>query len=548
MDPNTVTSYRELLDLYQRRYDAAVASGEVSPFVYPYETLGSLLLILFIFIPQRRYPFIRYFKIPIFLCILAFEVDTIRRCRSMSVAIGYGIGLLAAWGVEWSSVLLLFTDPQDEFQRMERPNWHVKSAPQGTDRPARGVGSSTSAVEHSNGILRRREGKADRNGSVPGDDRKGEVDPSKGDTFYWQSFPVDSLRQRMRWTVDLISNFRGIGWNYQIHGLPGAPKDVQEQLDGTSKDALTEGRQIARGSTGNYRYLDRRTLLRRKGLTLAIGYITLDVCKVVMMRDRYFWGILDAAPPEYYPRLLHESPALLKYFRLIISLVGVYAALQSIFVLAPLFFVGIVGTKRIGARAEPWMYPDMYGEFKTVLDKGLAGWWGGWWHQIFRYAFAAPSKWILERFGMNPKSLPAKTLQLFIAFTMSGLLHACGSYTQLPRTRPSGPFLFFFLQAVGITAQSLITGYLKRLRVTESLPRSVRRAGNLIYVFSWLFLTSPLLVNDFARGGIWLFEPIPVSPLRGLGFGLKGEGWWCWKGPWVQWHRGQHWWDSGIAI
>jgi hypothetical protein len=54
--------------------------------------------------------------------------------------------------------------------------------------------------------------------------------------------------------------------------------------------------------------------------------------------------------------------------------------------------------------------------------------------------------------------------------------------------------------------------------------------------------------DDFARGGVWLFEPIPVSPLRGLGFGQEGDRWWCWGHIGVGWYTGKHWWESGIAF
>ena len=83
--------------------------------------------------------------------------------------------------------------------------------------------------------------------------------------------------------------------------------------------------------------------------------------------------------------------------------------------------------------------------------------------------------------------------------------------------------------------------------VMQRIPKVVRRAANLGIVTVWLYFTSPLLVDDFARGGIWLFEPVPISLWRGLGFGPEGEGWWCWYGGLLKWRSGGAWWDSGIA-
>lgn len=55
----------------------------------------------------------------------------------------------------------------------------------------------------------------------------------------------------------------------------------------------------------------------------------------------------------------------------------------------------------------------------------------------------------------------------------------------------------------------------------------VGRLVRLVYVHVWFYHTAPLLMDDFARGGLWLYEPAPISPLRALGLGVRGDGWWC---------------------
>ena len=97
-----------------------------------------------------------------------------------------------------------------------------------------------------------------------------------------------------------------------------------------------------------------------------------------MHRDTYFLGYINAAAPSYLPTAIRDSHILTKSYRLLLSLSAVYTALWAIFKLGPVFFCGILGPKWIGVRGEPWMNPlDMYGSFGLVLDKGLAGWWGG---------------------------------------------------------------------------------------------------------------------------------------------------------------------------
>lgn len=192
---------------------------------------------------------------------------------------------------------------------------------------------------------------------------------------------------------------------------------------------------------------------------------------------------------------------------------------------------------------------DMFGSYRAVFDKGLAGWWGGWWHQTFRFAFEAPTMRLLEATGIEKRSTLGRAFGLFIAFFLSGCLHACGSYTQQGDTRPIlGPMRFFLLQACGIIAQTLATQGLKRIGVIDRCPKLICQLGNFVLVHVWLYYTAPLLVDDFAKGGVWLFEPIPLSPLRGLGFGAPDDRFFAWWNGLFWWRSGKHWWDTGIAL
>ena len=136
-------------------------------------------------------------------------------------------------------------------------------------------------------------------------------------------------------------------------------------------------------------------------------------------------------------------------------------------------------------------------------------------------------------------------LRVLVAFACSGALHACASYATLGDTRPiSGAFMFFMLQPVGIIAQKAFSGWMKSTGLREKMPLWLRYAGNMAVVVGWCFLTGPNIADDFAATGIWLYEPLPISPLRGL----RGEGWWCWGGGWVRWHSAERWWQSGLAF
>lgn len=260
-------------------------------------------------------------------------------------------------------------------------------------------------------------------------------------------------------------------------------------------------------------------------------------------------GYVDAPAPAWLPVAVRSSLFLTKTWRLLISLWAIYTALCTVFRLGPAFFCGILGSEWAGLRGEAWMNPyDMYGAYSNILDKGLAGWWGGWWHQIFRFGFEAPATGLLAVIGVDKRKTTGKVISLLMAFFLSGCLHASGSYTQLGDTRPLlGPMRFFLLQAFGIMLQIIGVEVLKRTGVVGRCPKVVRRFANFVLVHVWLFYTAPLLVDDFARGGIWLFEPVAISPLRGLGFGQPDDGWWCWEHQRIWWRSGKHWWDTGIV-
>ncbi|MCJ1485228.1 hypothetical protein MMC06_005402 [Schaereria dolodes] len=511
----SLANYRELVRLYEARHGAVIASGEV----------------------------VHYARYPVFALVIYFSVSAIRECRS-SAAIGYGIGLLNAWSILWSSALVIFHDARKDFKRVEKievvhldireEKFALSSSP-----------TSKWRATESNGDKQSLRNRGDKKSS-PQNNR----DPLNEDvpsTYTWQSLPT-TLSHRLDWTADLVSNFRGTGWNFQISSIPTFPLPILHDPRNSSKAGLP-AKSLSASSTGNTRYPTPRSLLLNKLSTFLLGYLALDTLKVLLMKDPYFWGIMDSPPPSYLPSIITSSSTNTHTYRLVLSLLGTYTPLQTIFAMGPLFFVGLVGPRYIGVRAEVWQYPDMYGSYKTVFAKGLAGWWGGWWHQTFRFAFEAPSKWLEGKLGWEKRSAKSKVLALLVAFGCSGCLHATASYTMWTPTHPiGGPFRFFALQPVGIGAQMLGAGLLSKIGLRDKLPRWVRGLGNFVFVHVWFYYTAPFLTDDFARGGIWLFEPVPISLWRGLGWGLEGEGWWCWHGQIVSWWWGKRWWQSGLAF
>lgn len=324
---------------------------------------------------------------------------------------------------------------------------------------------------------------------------------------------------------------------------------------------------------------------------MILMYLALDALSTLMMKDPYFvigpddFAAMNRGKSPSDPTLLALPPILaalppsiLTLYRASLCFLAILIALELIMSTYQLFEHSIVRPilhslfRANNTTLELWRYPCVYGSFThNVLDRGMAGFWGGWWHQTFRVAFSAPGLWLTHHqqrswTGLDPQSRTGKLLAGFLAFAQSGFLHSLGGVTCLPpNTRPWLPPCFFLLCWVGAVVQTVGCALLARpLRFMtlpshpakqpdkKSLPvgpRWLRRTGNLVFVFGWLCCIQHFLCDDLARAGVWLLEPVPASPLRALGLGNPGDAWWRWDEVyWPRWYVGSRWWESGIAF
>ena len=526
----------DVLVHFQKLYNNLIKSGDHEPFVWPYRALGPNLLILYLLLPPTVLRSVKWARYPAFALIVFWSVSAIRECRSSSVTIAYGIGLLNAWTILWSATFIIFNDARKDFKRIERRS--QEQAERKTLLADKRVGFASGLEDFDSAELQSRP-----NGSHPetasrksdanqhGDDVQAAKDQqssasiNKEGKFLWQKLPR-SMLHRIDWVTDLVTNFRGLGWAHQIPGTLPPPSHIQASLYYPNQPP--ENKHI---------YPSRTSLLRSNLPAFILCCVALDILKALVSRDPYFWSMPPSVPSPFpYPRLC----------RLLLSVAFTYTALLSTFLLAPLGFACLLGPPLLGDHASPWLYPPYFGSPVQVWRKGLAGLWGGWWHQLFRYAFEAAGEFLGGTLlGLDRNSMLGSMVRVFTAFICSGALHACASYTTLGKTRPmQGAFAFFALQPMGIMAQRAFTGWVRQRGSREKVPTWIRGTGNLLVVLAWCWFTGPLIADDFAAGGIWLIEPLPISPVRGM----MGAGWWRWGGAWARWHSGDMWWKSGLAF
>ncbi|KAH7363782.1 hypothetical protein BKA65DRAFT_389234 [Rhexocercosporidium sp. MPI-PUGE-AT-0058] len=532
-------SHLEVLAAYRSSFASLVERGSLRPLVLPYHLYGCLLLLLYLCIPHTQQPIVYALRWPVLGVILAFQWKTLWEATSTSMATGYAAGLVAAWGAVWSVTWLVLNRPQFDAKRIDRRRRVGRS---GVERgKAEEVQGKEDTRQENGRATGHTNGSADLKyrGKAEGETNEKQEQDDAGMEYYWQTYP-DNFLERFTWTSDLLINFRGPGWNWAIPPLPPMPPFIENQLG----EEVTAQSISGKSSIGLQRYDTHSDLARARLPTFVLGYFLLDILKVVMMKDPYYiFGPNTYALPAH---LQGYSPTTLQFMRQAISSLAIIVSLEMTFMLAPIFLCLICGPAIFGLRAESWYYSTTWGSWSNVTHKGLNGLWGGWWHQTFRFAFSAPSNYLIKNGYVKAGSPMAKFLAFVSAFGISGMLHAAGSLSQFPRTYASHALVFFMLQALGIVVQMSVcsAGH----GVIRKSPAVTRRMGNFVFVFCWLFYTGSWLIDDFARGGIWLYEPIPFSVLRGLGFGEKGEGWWCWEHLGVGWYKGRHWWESGIAI
>lgn len=552
--------------VYRAHFAHELALGTVKPLVVPYGVLVTFgLPILYYSIPHRNRPWLFAARYLLMLYILLYNVRETFVTTSPNFALGYAVGLMQAWGIIWNMTLLVFMRPQFDAERVEirraRPkvdadvgvngstNGHAQiSDAKENVRPVQNGGAH--AVTSVNGSSKApaqtpnpREAGGVKVIDAPDEDIERSL--AQGYEYYWQSYPEDaSFLTRLEWSFDLVTSFRGTGWNWSIPVVPRFSRP-----DKPHSGALVDLASIPESTPQGYRrYTTRQDWLRSELLTFIAGYLALDALSVLMMKDPYFIlgpEYTDSAVPIPLPPLLAAlAPWQLFLYRSTASSSGVLAAIYMMMKLWQLICASIL-PPILGSRADLWHYPTLFGGFThNVLDRGLAGFWGGWWHQTFRVAFGAPAAWLA-----GPGRRPNKTAAGFFAFAQSGFLHSLGSASCLPPSRPWAPPVFFMLSWVGIMLQSTLCGLPAVRRVTGALPRWLRRAGNLAFVSAWLISTQYWMLDDIARSGIWLLEPVPLSPLRALGLGGPGDHWWRWT--WDELprlHSGAHWWDSGVAL
>lgn len=120
LPPSFPTTHHELTAFYHAKCDAGIQEGRYEPFVYPWGTLGAVVVVAYLLIPHRNSPLLRRVRFLAFAWTAGSAAYMIRYCHSRNMASAFSTGIISAWSVLWAAAILVVNDAQLDFQRIER--------------------------------------------------------------------------------------------------------------------------------------------------------------------------------------------------------------------------------------------------------------------------------------------------------------------------------------------------------------------------------------------------------------------------------------------
>jgi hypothetical protein len=158
-----------------------------------------------------------------------------------------------------------------------------------------------------------------------------------------------------------------------------------------------------------------------------------------------------------------------------------------------------------------WPRPH-FGPFTAVLDSGLRGLWGTWWHQQMRHAVSEPGRWLSDFVGLK-SGLVRYGIICMSAFTLSGITHM-GLVPPDVTNAWELRFMigaFFFMQPIGILAEVVVIervlSYLETTLSATRLRTAIIQSLRLCWVLLFMSFPLRLLVMPFEDLGYWSIWP-----------------------------------------
>ncbi|KAF9693525.1 hypothetical protein EKO04_008238 [Ascochyta lentis] len=160
-----------------------------------------------------------------------------------------------------------------------------------------------------------------------------------------------------------------------------------------------------------------------------------------------------------------------------------------------------------------------FGPFSAIMNYGVRGLWGQWWHQQMRHVVSEPGRWFAAKLGLGDKGWQKAVKYMLIcisAFMLSGITHA-GMVPPKPRFASIDVnelrlrlASFFWIQPLGIAIELFILE-----PALHSLPNVMQRMQAVlrtIWTVVFMCFACTFLVVPFGQLGYWNIIPSNLTP------------------------------------
>lgn len=263
---------------------------------------------------------------------------------------------------------------------------------------------------------------------------------------------LDRFYNKVKWTVELWSCWRGQGWNFVDQHLPQGAEQTQ------SRWYLNSQKRYAKTNTN--------ILCSREFLTSNAGRILLNQYISDLVRKHAFcalWPAVEGAVD------FGSLPLLDKHGLVALQLIRDSLMLDSEYRKASMLFVGL-------HLSTPDRWPSLFGSVRDLYT--VRNFWGRVWHQIFRQIFTRCGDIVAGALGAKKGTLLYKYSKLYVGFLVSGVQHyACALL--IPSTAYGwGMFWQMPAYAAIVTVEDALKHYGKRAGIPDS--------STFLYLVRWV--------------------------------------------------------------
>lgn len=299
--------------------------------------------------------------------------------------------------------------------------------------------------------------------------------------------------EKLRWALTLMASMRGVGWNFQVKGVPvGIPNETRWKF------------------------------LLRQGRDLVFGCLALDFCSAIIRAHRY--------PPGADPDDLRIS---ISARALVILATGIQSYFANSFNYQYLsIFAVAAGINKL----KDW--PPLFGRLSETTT--IRRFWGSFWHQGIRKILSGYTQSLLRLLRVRHNTTHSSILTLLFTFLLSGLYHGYASYA-LTYPTPTSPYattydrfwrfmIFFMVQPIGIVIEDLVIKAYRSYTIgnqkqngsdqKEKLDERWQTLLGYCWVLTWMMLSGNILVDAYLKTEMGLVGPSPIisTELIGLAF------------------------------